>query len=158
MSYTVGLKLAQVSQGQGQGQEKEGRRQRLMEQTTLQHWLRRSSAVDTVRVQRVPSQSFEAWTAVSFFHDFFFSLTPASRCAAGCPAGVLLVLLSYFSPVSRIIASTGINNNIMFTRTAIDASETSVTLAPRGFRCHSRLETCTLPPPMRYTQTHTHTQ
>ena len=41
-----------------------------MEQTTLQHWLRRSSAVDTVRVQRVPSPE-------SFSTSFFLGLTPA---------------------------------------------------------------------------------
>ena len=64
-----------------------------MEQTTPHHWLRRSSTVDTVRMQRVPSPApaprsrsrpAQQWV-ISL--KFFLSLTPASQCAAGSPGG-----------------------------------------------------------------------
>ena len=66
-------------QGQRQGQGKQGQRQRLMEQTTLQHWLRRSIVVDTVRMQRAPS-SAPALRGPSRPAQLFFS-EPCSRFA-----------------------------------------------------------------------------
>ena len=64
--------------------------------TTLQHCLHRASGVDTVRTQRVPPPRRRLAVPRGLHSSELFlssspSLTPASRCAADCPAGVPLV-------------------------------------------------------------------
>ena len=81
----AGIRRAQDTQGQGQGKGKEGRR--LMEHKTHNPPLPRLAAP-------------EVGTAASYFFELFFlSLTPASRCAAGRPAGDAL---RHYSLVTRI--------------------------------------------------------
>ena len=107
----MGLDVRKLPKDKGNkwpGQVNEGRR-RLMEQTTLQHWLRRSNAVDTVRVQRVPS--FEACTAMSYFLSFPEpnSLFAVRRRLSGwCPTGALRYFLH---SCHGVIAATEVDNN-----------------------------------------------